>query len=235
MPSAYLLPNGRTQFFNPLTGTFLSGGSVYTYAAGTSTPQSTWYDGNQVTVNPNPIVLDAYGSASIFWNGDYKVSVFDSLSNLVYTQDNMQTAGTLVAGQILGTATNDNAAAGYVGEYVTATATNSSLTSAAPGNIASISLTAGDWDVWGNNAFTYSVTNTNVMESGVSTTTATLPASPLNAELAQTITAGLVPTVQAPVQRLSFAITTTVYLVAVATFASGTLSVTGIIQARRRR
>lgn len=55
-------------------------------------------------------------------------------------------------GQLIGkgTATNDSAAAGYIGEYVEATAgTTSFPTSGTAGDITSISLTAGDWDVTG--------------------------------------------------------------------------------------
>jgi len=51
-------------------------------------------------------------------------------------------------GQLIGngTTTNDNASAGQVGEYIEATATNVSVTTAVS-NPTSFSLTAGDWDV----------------------------------------------------------------------------------------
>jgi hypothetical protein len=45
-----------------------------------------------------------------------------------------------------GTTTNDNASAGQVGEYIEATASNVTVTTAAS-NPTSLSLTAGDWSV----------------------------------------------------------------------------------------
>jgi hypothetical protein len=59
---------------------------------------------------------------------------------------------TAAAGQLPGTATNDSAAAGDVGEYVSsviATGSATSFTTATAKNITSISPTAGDWDVQG--------------------------------------------------------------------------------------
>lgn len=58
------------------------------------------------------------------------------------------TIPTITPGQIVGTATNDNAAAGNVGEYVESvfSAVNAT-TSTNWGDATSISLTAGDWDV----------------------------------------------------------------------------------------
>lgn len=233
MPSAYLLPNGRQQFFNPLTGAFLAGGSVYTYAAGTSTPQSTWQDGNQVTPNANPLTLDAFGSANMFWSGDYKVSVFDALGNLVYTQDNITTTA-LTPGQIPGTATNDNALAGNVGELITATA-GIALSNGVAANVTSISLTAGDWYVWGNASFVPSVNAADIFTCGINTVSATLPASPQFSQVFTTTVGANAATVPAVPQRISIGGTTTVYLVIEANFASGTCSGTGTLSAERRR
>lgn len=55
-----LMPVPRQQ---PLSnnGTILTGGCVYTYAAGTTTPQTTWSDAGLTTPNTNPIVLNAFG------------------------------------------------------------------------------------------------------------------------------------------------------------------------------
>lgn len=55
----------------------------------------------------------------------------------------------ITAGQLLGTATNDSASAGNVGQVISASATSSDLNSAAVANITSIALTPGDWDVYG--------------------------------------------------------------------------------------
>lgn len=63
-----------------------------------------------------------------------------------------QTTAGLVksAGQLLGTNTNDDAAAGYVGEYVSSVVTDSAsvpMPASTFTSITSITLSAGDWDV----------------------------------------------------------------------------------------
>jgi hypothetical protein len=86
MPS--LMPTGKQQYFYTGTSKPLAGGKVYTYAAGTSTPKTTWQDAAGTTPNANPVVLDSTGSALIFWSGSYKVVVVDSSGNTIYTVDN---------------------------------------------------------------------------------------------------------------------------------------------------
>jgi hypothetical protein len=61
-------------------------------------------------------------------------------------------SGVPAVGQIPGTATNDDAAAGKLGEIISSNivvGSAVSLTTNTPANITSLSLTAGDWDVWG--------------------------------------------------------------------------------------
>src|SRR5574337_1898836 len=83
-----------------------------------------------------------------------------------------------VSADILGTTTNDDAAAGYIGEVISsniAVGSAVSLSSGTIANITSISLTAGDWDVYGwassNVAGTTTITQ---FAAGGSTTTADL-------------------------------------------------------------
>jgi len=143
----------------------------------------------------------------------------------------------------VGTSTNDNAAAGSVGEYVSsniATGSAVSLTTTTTANVTSVSLTAGDWDVWGAVAFKPGgTTSLTVLNASVSTTSATNGA--LNAgSFAQWATAANVVGANdvyltlAPA-RISLAGTTTVYLTATGTFSVSTLAAYGILQARRRR
>jgi hypothetical protein len=76
-------------------------------------------------------------------------------------------------GGIIGTPTNDNASTGVVGEWIQATAVGTNFpASAAYGDLANISLTAGDWDVTivFSPYFTTGVTFTQV-RYGISTTT----------------------------------------------------------------
>lgn len=143
--------------------------------------------------------------------------------------------------QILGTTTNDNAPAGYVGEYVSATvaAGTVALTTATTANIASISLTPGDWDVSGVVVFTTAAT-TSVTQAiaGIATTSATLGA---DGTYQRETSAAFVPgaiewmDMAAPVVRLSLAAATTVYLVGQSTFTVSTQTAGGVIRARRVR
>lgn len=138
---------------------------------------------------------------------------------------------------IVGTTTNDSANAGSVGEYVTAQAGPTSLTTGINTNITSISLTAGDWDVTGTVFFATGVGDTMTSAAvSVNDTSATHPAIPLyNNPGNVNLTSSLGLTVIAPVRRFSLSGTTTVYLVATGTHSGGTLNATGMIRARRIR
>lgn len=84
-----LAPAFRQQFLDA-NGAILSGGQIFTYAAGTTTPLATYTDQSGNTPNANPVVLDSSGKASI-WIGDnaYKFVVEDSLGNVIETVDNI--------------------------------------------------------------------------------------------------------------------------------------------------
>lgn len=59
----------------------------------------------------------------------------------------MTPTGLFIAGQIPGTATNDNAAPGMVGEVISGAASGFALTTATASSITNIILTPGDWEV----------------------------------------------------------------------------------------
>lgn len=145
-------------------------------------------------------------------------------------------------GGIIGTATNDNAGAEKVGELVNSlisSATPLSLTTLTVTNLTSISLTAGDWDVWGNVGFTGGATTVIQVAIGfISTSSASLTDSSLYSSVyfgGSTPFATAVPGFCVPEQRLSLASTTTVYLEVFAQFSVSTCSAVGGIYARRRR
>ena len=143
---------------------------------------------------------------------------------------------TLNQPNIVGTTTNDNAAAGSVGEFVSSIVLAASSVSVPSTdtniNITSISLTAGDWDVWGNTGITYS--NSPVTVFGwISQTSATSPDLALYSTF-QAFTSGTA-SMAVPSQRFSLAATTTIYLSGTVGFVAGTASMCGAIFARRRR
>ena len=144
---------------------------------------------------------------------------------------------------IVGVTTNSNAPTGAVGEFVSSNIALGSavaLTTATAKNVTSISLTAGDWDVEGNAAFTAGATTTaTAFASAISATTnslGTAPASGAYVQLGISVgAAGVEPILPTGKVRVSIASTTTIYLVAQSTFAVSTMSAYGFISARRVR
>lgn len=151
-----------------------------------------------------------------------------------------------------GTATNDSAAAGFVGEIISASIVRSSATSISTNtglSLTSISLTAGDWDVRAMGAiiatnagtsiiyFSTSVSKTNNTEPGADTicvptsgevkVAQSMPASVIGNNNSFCVTTGPV--------LVSLASTTTIYLVVFGTFTVSTASAYGSIVARRVR
>lgn len=159
-------------------------------------------------------------------------SVFDALAL-------KQTAGA----DATGSATNDAAAAGKVGELLTASLSSASPTSLSTGTaktLISLSLTAGDWDVWGVADYVPDTTTTTaVVAQGISTTDNTLGAQDTftacsGGNLTGSVLGALIAE-NTPMRRISLASPTTVYLVGKASFAVSTLTAYGSIFARRRR
>lgn len=67
-----------TQFFDD-NGDPLSGGLLYFYDTGTTTPKTTYSDEDLVTPNTNPVVLDAVGvPGDIFFTGTAKIVLKDA-------------------------------------------------------------------------------------------------------------------------------------------------------------
>lgn len=142
-------------------------------------------------------------------------------------------------GGIVGTTTNDNASTSYVGEYVSSTVlvgSAVSLTNNTAANVTSISLTAGDWDVWGNVGFNPNgATTMSVLVAAINTTSATLPTSPATGgynQLSVSFNTGGSNTLPAGMTRISISGTTTVYLIAYSSFGVSTNAAYGFIGAR---
>ena len=81
------------QFFDN-SGNVLTGGKIYTYAAGTTTDQATYTSSTGVTFHSNPIILDASGRVpgGEIWlanNISYKFVIEDSNNVLIGTYDNI--------------------------------------------------------------------------------------------------------------------------------------------------
>jgi hypothetical protein len=146
---------------------------------------------------------------------------------------------------IIGTTTNDSTGAGNVGEYkstIVLVGGAVSLTSGAQTNICTLSLTAGDWDVWGEGWYTGGGTTVvQLVEWGVNTSSGTLNLVPNDntsyTEILGSFTIGVsgISIVHVAPCRISLASTTNVYLIAAITFTTSTCSAYGKLCARRRR
>jgi len=143
-------------------------------------------------------------------------------------------------GGIVGTTTNDNASAGKVGEYIESVITSSTnaVTSAQYGDLTSISLTAGDWDVmlegrWNQNSSTWTEVFMGIGTTSGNSSTGT---SIANSE-DWNFTSASIGSVNIGISpfRVSLSGTTTYYLKYLATYSAGTPQARGRISARRVR
>ena len=139
-------------------------------------------------------------------------------------------------------ATNDSATTGTLGEFVSSDVNNTtvSLSTGSAITITSISLGAGDWDVWGNVFFApASTTTVSGMQAGISTTNnAFASGDAAGGTQAFSATFAVGPAVQllgAGFCRQSLSATTTVYLIGQLNFAVSTATAGGFIGARRAR
>jgi hypothetical protein len=150
----------------------------------------------------------------------------------------------LSAGQLKGTNTNDNAAAGYVGEYVEDVNTGVALTTGTSADIGTLSLTAGDWDVVTSSQFNAAATTIaasyTMSISKTSATNAGTTGYPTAGEII--IAANFDDTTGnndrsffTPPVRVSLSATTNIYGVVTSSFTVSTMTASGAIWARRVR
>jgi hypothetical protein len=79
----------KLQFFDS-NGVPLSGGKLYSYAAGTTTPLATYTSSSGGTANTNPIILDSRGEANVWFNAvSYKLKLTSSTDVEIWTVDNL--------------------------------------------------------------------------------------------------------------------------------------------------
>jgi hypothetical protein len=124
--AVFLSPVGgvAAQFFTN-TGAVLTGGKLYTYAAGTTTPQATYTTSSGNVARTNPVVLDAAGrvpDGGEIWISpvSYKFVLKDSNDVLIATYDNIFGSGAFAVtnytgnGSTVGYAVTGNVVAVYI-------------------------------------------------------------------------------------------------------------------------
>jgi hypothetical protein len=96
--AVFLSPVGgaAAQFFTN-SGVILSGGKLYTYAAGTTTPKTSYTSSSGNTAHTNPIILDSAGRVpgGEIWllTFPYKFALYTSTDVLIATYDNISGVG----------------------------------------------------------------------------------------------------------------------------------------------
>jgi hypothetical protein len=140
---------------------------------------------------------------------------------------------------IQGTTTNDSASSGYVGEYVSSTQTFTAVPGASGdyGDALSISLTAGDWDVFFTGSLLPIGTVGGNISFGISTTSGNSSTGIVDGDTNQFLNPAATNTMGATVySRQSLSSTTTVYAkVRVQTYTGGPPQVACKLSARRVR
>ncbi len=108
------------QRFTDANGNPLSGGKVFTYAAGTNTKQNSYTDSTGATPNANPVILDSRGEAAIWLDQTlaYKVTLSPSTdtdppTSPIWTIDNIPPSNGLASFQAILAGANGTAQIGY--------------------------------------------------------------------------------------------------------------------------
>ena len=182
------------------------------------------YTSSNTTLTRTPIFNSGGGSSVITFSAAPQVA-------FVFLAEDFNATG-----QIPGTGNNDNATTGNIGEYLTAANSSAiTLSNNAAVNIASISLTSGDFDVWG--AITFGNSGTTLYTACQCAIAVSSNSVPLPMNYQVTFTAGDAPTFPAQITRVVSSVTQTAFLNALAAWSSATPTPTaaGNIYARRRR
>lgn len=90
-----LLPQSK-QLFQDANWSSLIGGKIYTYAAGTLTPKTTYQDAALTIANTNPTLANARGEVLMFGSGPYRIILKDAAGNTIYDVDNIENSKSLV-------------------------------------------------------------------------------------------------------------------------------------------
>lgn len=232
----------------PVTSTLVLGQSfsIVNNSSGAVTVQSSGANNIQVMASSTTAIYTCIltsGTTAASWSVTYitvggggsGIVSSGTAGQLTYYSSSGTTVGGGQIGNTKGTATNDNAAAGNVGELMSSVITGASavsLTTNTAVAVTNLPLTAGDWDLWGNVGLVSASIASTFFLACINNAVATTDQSTYNSLSLSGIVAG--NGISAPSIRVSLAAPVTYYLVAFATFA-GTASACGGLYARRPR
>ena len=136
---------------------------------------------------------------------------------------------------IVGTATDDEADAGYVGEYILTFANGVALTTNVDTDIVSYILDPGDYDVWGWVNYGTGTANIASVQAWINTVSATLSSESFTLiNWPNPVGSTAIP-VNASRISVAASTTQTIYLSCKCIFGSGTVDATAVLKIRRRR
>lgn len=152
------LSNAKAIVFKELTGT---GTDSVTVRAPDSVTTSYTLQWPPAVASAGQVLTDAAGNGVLSWSTPTgsgtvntgtagNVAYYATSTNAVSTTGAFTVGATGPNGIVAGTNTNNSAAAGFVGEYIESIASSTAFpTSTQFGDLTSITLSAGDWDVTG--------------------------------------------------------------------------------------
>lgn len=90
MTNYILTPTPKQQYFDN-NGNPLSGGKLYSFEAGTTTPLATYTSSTGGSSNPNPLILDSRGEGSVWLTSGtaYKLRLTTAADVEIWTVDNV--------------------------------------------------------------------------------------------------------------------------------------------------
>lgn len=162
-----------------------------------------------------------------------------SMNATLGTNDAIVVSGTTGAVSILGTTTNDDAAAGFVGQYIESVVSSVNFPATTTwGDCTSISLTAGDWDVTAQGTASAAGATVTDWSTGISVTSGNstsglVVGSSRHVMRVMNATEGSFTCIAN--YRMTFTGTTTVYFKFQSTFITATPNLSGRLSARRVR
>ena len=184
------------------------------------------------------LVEDTSGESGGNAGSNLSLKAYSDTGALIFTP--ILVARATGAVTIQGTTTNDNAPAGQVGEVISSVVASPGVTLAngVAANVASISLTTGDWDVCGEMYAIAGAGGASLALAAISPTSGTAAAVAVNAS--RSILNVAIPAAASNVLtprpcRASLSVPATYYLVATMSFPSGSCNAYGVLWARRAR
>jgi hypothetical protein len=209
-----------------LTGTGSSGANWSRFYSGTASAISV---GSGTTFNSHYVLISSSNTNGITGGGtiNYDATTFGTSKVINVTT---QSGGTLIGSQ------NTAPAAGFLGEQITSgSVIGTSVSNGTPKTIASITLTAGVWDITGIGYATSSAFVLSLVVVGISTSTNTIQGSygDQKSIFSFTSATGTDISLDVPAFRVVISSSTTYFLVMQANFGSGTASANARISAVR--